>query len=407
MDKKEIELHKGRQRKYSLEMKRFLSLAFFSCLLIFSLFSSVTIVHISDLHYISPSLYDYERLKNLSYKGDGKATHIEDQILDAFIEEMLLLSPDAVMISGDLTYNGETESHKDLRAKLETLKDNGIKVFVIMVNHDAGRTSYALYEDKVVETPAMTAMAGEEHWLEYGYGEAIMQDPYSSSYLTEISDGLYLLALDSNNGSGGTVRQKTVTWMDSALKKAKADGAKVISMTHQNLFVHNPRYTFGYQINNASVVLKKLEAYGVSLNLSGHLHNQHISTDSRMVEIAAESFSDWPLQYGILEINDDFSYSYSTKEIDDESLKSEALRTFDLSTKSKVEGKLEGMEDETKEAMLDTALRLNREYFRGYVEDREDPGLDLWLLRPELSLTSYFSFIASDNGDYRKVEGNL
>ena len=126
-----------------------------------------------------------------------------------------------------------------------------------------------------------------------------------------------------------------------------------------------------------------------------------------MVEIAAESFSDWPLQYGILEINDDFSYSYSTKEIDDERLKSEALLTFDLSTKSKVEGKLEGMEDETKEAMLDTALRLNREYFRGYVEDKEDPGLELWLLRPELSLTSYFSFIASDNSDYRKVEGNL
>ena len=107
-------------------MKRFLSLAFFSCLLIFSLFSSVTIVHISDLHYISPSLYDYERLKNLSYKGDGKATHIEGQILDAFIDEMLLLSPDAVVISGDLTYNGETESHKDLRAKLETLKNNGL-----------------------------------------------------------------------------------------------------------------------------------------------------------------------------------------------------------------------------------------------------------------------------------------
>ena len=126
-------------------MKRFLSFAFFSCLLIFSLFSSVTIVHISDLHYISPSLYDYERLKNLSYKGDGKATHIEDQILDAFIEEMLLLSPEAVMISGDLTYNGETESHKDLRAKLETLRNNGIKVFVIMGNHDTsflrGRTS--------------------------------------------------------------------------------------------------------------------------------------------------------------------------------------------------------------------------------------------------------------------------
>ena len=58
---------------------------------------------------------------------------------------MLELSPNAVVVTGDLKYNGEKKSHEELKEKLSVLEKNGIKVFVLMGNHDTGNTTpYAL-----------------------------------------------------------------------------------------------------------------------------------------------------------------------------------------------------------------------------------------------------------------------
>ena len=141
-------------------MKRLFS--FIAFILIVASIYATTIVQISDIHYLSPSLFDYDRLRNLTLTGDGKATHIMDKVMDEFVSEMLELSPDAVVVTGDLTYNGEKKSHEELKDKLSILEKNGIKVFVLMGNHDTGNaTPYALYKDKVVETEGITAMEAE------------------------------------------------------------------------------------------------------------------------------------------------------------------------------------------------------------------------------------------------------
>ena len=364
----------------------------------------LTIVHISDIHYLAPSLYDYERLRNLSMEGDGKATHITEQAMERFVEEMLLLSPDAVVVTGDLTYNGEVKSHRELKELFSPLEEKGTKVFVLMGNHDTGRKPYALLSDSVIETEGISPMDAEELWMEFGYGEAVSKDNYSNSYLASISDDIWLLALDSNNGSGGSVRKKTLEWMENALKLAEAKGKKVISATHQNIFVHNPRYTFGYLINNSSQVISLYKKYGVSLSLSGHLHIQHIKEEDSIVEIAAEAFSDWPLQYGIIRIDDDYSYTYSTKELDDESLKDEALLTFDSSTENKFSPSLA---DENYERMVETAKTLNREYFRGYVEIIDEEALEMWRKLDDKKVSRYLTEIASDTKDHRTYSGIL
>lgn len=377
----------------------------FSFLVIFLVIVSsyaTTIVHISDIHYLSPTLFDYERLRKLTLEGDGKATHIMDQVLDEFISEMLILSPDAVMVTGDLTYNGEKKSHEELRSKLSILEDNNIKVFVLMGNHDTGKNPYALYKDKVVETDGISPMEAEELWMDYGYGEAISKDPVSNSYMAEVSDGIYIMCLDSNNGSGGSVRSRTLSWMEGALKVAELKGKKVISATHQNLFIHNMRFTFGYQINNSKNVVDILTKWGVKLNLSGHLHNQHITKENGITEIAAESFSDWPLQYGIIEIDDSGSYTYCTKEIGNKTLIEEAQFVFDSSTAYKVVGNLENQE---KERMTRVAQQLNREYFRGKVDEYDSEALMMW--DEGYQKASYLNGIANDTNDYRVTEGSI
>ena len=381
-------------------MKRLFSF-FFLLSVIVSIYAT-TIVHVSDLHYLSSSLFDYDRLRNLSFEGDGKATHIMDKVMDEFISEMLELSPDAVVVTGDLTYNGEKKSHEELKEKFSVLKDNGIKVLVLMGNHDTLSSPYALYSDKVIATEGISPIDAEELWMDYGYGIAISQDPVSNSYMAKITDDIWIMCIDSNNGSSGSVRSKTLTWMENALKMATIKEKKVILATHQNLFVHNPRYTFGYQINNSNKVVDILKKYGVKLNLSGHLHIQHITKESGITEIAAESFSDWPLQYGIIEIDDKGAYTYRTKEIDDEELKNEALLAFDSSTAYKF---TRDIESEDIDEMAFIAQKLNREYFRGKVDDYDNSALSLW--DESLKMTSYLKTIANDTSDYRESEGNI
>ena len=382
-------------------MKRLFS--FIAFILIVASIYATTIVQISDIHYLSPSLFDYDRLRNLTLTGDGKATHIMDKVMDEFVSEMLELSPDAVVVTGDLTYNGEKKSHEELKDKLSILEKNGIKVFVLMGNHDTGNaTPYALYKDGVVETEGITAMEAEELWMDFGYGEAVSKDPVSNSYMAKVSDNLWIMCIDSNNGSGGSVRSKTLTWMENALRVANIKEKKVITATHQNLFVHNPRYTFGYQINNSNKVVDILKKWGVKLNLSGHLHIQHITKESGITEIAQESFSDWPLQYGVIEIDDNGRYSYFTKEIGNKDLVDEAQFVFDSSTQYKFTNNIES---ENKDKMTEVATVLNREYFRGKVDDYNKDALALW--DESYRMTSYLNLIANDTRDYRSVEGSL
>ena len=382
-------------------MKRLFSLIAF-VLIVASIYAT-TIVQISDIHYLSPSLYDYDRLRNLTLIGDGKATHIMDKVMDEFVSEMLELSPGAVVVTGDLTYNGEKKSHEELKDKLSILEKNGIKVFVLMGNHDTGNaTPYALYKDGVVETEGITAMEAEGLWMDFGYGEAVSKDPVSNSYMAEVSDNLWIMCIDSNNGSGGSVRSKTLTWIENALRVANIKEKKVITATHQNLFVHNPRYTFGYQINNSNKVVDILKKWGVKLNLSGHLHIQHITKESGITEIAQESFSDWPLQYGVIEIDDNGRYSYFTKEIGNKDLVDEAQFVFDSSTQYKFTNNIES---ENKDKMTEVATVLNREYFRGKVDDYNKDALALW--DESYRMTSYLNLIANDTRDYRSVEGSL
>ena len=382
-------------------MKRLFS--FIAFILIVASIYATTIVQISDIHYLSPSLFDYDRLRNLTLTGDGKATHIMDKVMDEFVSEMLELSPGAVVVTGDLTYNGEKKSHEELKDKLSILEKNGIKVFVLMGNHDTGNaTPYALYKDGVVETEGITAMEAEELWMDFGYGEAVSKDPVSNSYMAEVSDNLWIMCIDSNNGSGGSVRSKTLTWIENALRVANIKEKKVITATHQNLFVHNPRYTFGYQINNSNKVVDILKKWGVKLNLSGHLHIQHITKESGITEIAQESFSDWPLQYGVIEIDDKGRYSYFTKEIGNKDLVDEAQFVFDSSTQYKFTNNIES---ENKDKMTEVATVLNREYFRGKVDDYNKDALALW--DENYRMTSYLNLIANDTRDYRSVEGSL
>ena len=50
----------------------------------------LTIVHVTDMHYLSPALTDYgEVFMEIIENADGKVTHYTPQLTAVFVEEML------------------------------------------------------------------------------------------------------------------------------------------------------------------------------------------------------------------------------------------------------------------------------------------------------------------------------
>ena len=97
----------------------------------------VTFLFASDIHYLAKSLTDKGKAFNTFMdSGDGKQLNYIEEIVDAFIVDIKKKKPDVLIISGDLTTNGEKASHIELAKKLKEIRNSGTLVYVIPGNHD-------------------------------------------------------------------------------------------------------------------------------------------------------------------------------------------------------------------------------------------------------------------------------
>ncbi len=65
------------------------------------------------------------------------------------VEMILADHPEVVLVTGDLTNDGEKQSAIELAALLQRLEDRGIKVYVINGNHDINSETAVSFESGV------------------------------------------------------------------------------------------------------------------------------------------------------------------------------------------------------------------------------------------------------------------
>ena len=291
------------------------------------------IVLMTDVHYLARSLTDRgSSFQNEIEHGDGKLTHYVWEIVDAAFDEIELLTPDVLIVSGDLTLNGEVKSHEEFAALLDEVERRGISVLVIPGNHDINSRWASSYIGKNRE-PVQTIDAGgfASIYAQFGYNEASERDPYSLSYTYDLSPSMRLLMLDTcqyepKNMVEGQLKVETLQWADEQLKKAKEDGMNVLPIGHHNLLAQSRMYTTQCAMNNNGDVIELFQKYELPLYLSGHLHVQRIrkhkaepgaADDSYgIMEIVTDALSIPPCQYALLEWKRDGSMEYSTKAVD-------------------------------------------------------------------------------------------
>lgn len=293
--------------------------------------SALRLAVATDIHFLPRSVVrEGEAFTKAYAAGDGKMIQYIPELVDVLIRELLDDPPEVVLLTGDLTLNGERVGHMGLAEKLRPLREAGIRVLVIPGNHDIQNAFASGYNrNKTYSVRTVTAEEFAEIYEEYGYGQAISRDAASLSYSCALSEDLWVVMLDTNKyrrdgklsvpENSGEVTGETLRWLEEQLKAAKSQGVEVISATHHSL-LDQSGLTQGYTLDNAEDVLRLYEEYGVRTNFSGHVHIQNIAVDQLggkpFYDIATSSYAVYTNQYGRVEYLPGESLSYHTQEAD-------------------------------------------------------------------------------------------
>ena len=284
--------------------------------------TEVTLFHATDMHYLSQQLTDNsDAFVQMLMEGDGKMTHYSEEICNAFVEDVINQKPDAVLISGDITFNGEKLSHQDFVLKLKKIEEAGIDVLAIPGNHDVEYPFSRGYEgDYSYKTDYTTEADFAEYYKDFGPDIAYTKSPDGLSYIAKLGKNIYVAAIYTPQSflSGAiAAEEETLSWLDTELGKLD-ENAKVVTLTHQNIVNHYPDdgFSMKYTIQNADKLVAVYEKYGVDLNLSGHIHLQHVQQmENGLTDISTASLTIRECQYGVVHITPE-KMDYSVAETD-------------------------------------------------------------------------------------------
>lgn len=392
----------------------------------------LSILVATDIHYLSPELTDYGTgFMRMLENGDGKPTQYTPELVDAFVKTVQESHPAALILSGDLSFNGEKESHVELAKRLEVLEKQGIPVLVIPGNHDIDNPFAARYSgESVTRAERVSADEFREIYGNLAYGRAAARDEDSLSFLYEVSDRLWILLLDGNPAYlSGAVPETTLQWAQNQLERARDEGVSVVTVTHQNVLSQNGLLSKGFVLENHDAVESLLRGGGVALNLSGHVHIQHISEKEGLMDIATGSLSVSPNQYGVLTVKASGAFAYETEPVkvtgwsgrkgggsfEGQEFSEMTRAYFDQCTRKKMEKELAALQlsEDKKAAMTALAVEINGDYFAGRLKKKgeitETEGWRLWETEGSgLFFKRYMDSMLEDDGsDENRAEGLL
>lgn len=274
-----------------------------------------TFMLLTDVHFLAPELHDSGKAFTfIKATAAGKDLDYQTQSLQAFVAEALARKPQGVIITGDLTLNGEKISAEQLAAQLAPLKEHGIGLYCLPGNHDIyDGWARSFHGDKQAKTAQISPEDFKKIFPD-GYQEALATAPDDLSYALSVNPNYRFVLLDSNHypmttssaqpATGGSISDSTMTWLADQLQAAQHANQQTIVFLHHNLLQHNDTVNRGYVLDNAKEVKKLLKDYNVKVVFSGHIHAQDIMAEDSLTEIVTSSYNIIDHGYGLLKLTD-------------------------------------------------------------------------------------------------------
>jgi len=279
----------------------------------------IKIAILSDIHVMDPSLLVKDGPAFQEYLAkDPKLLKFSTEILQVTVNKIIAQRPDLVLISGDLTKDGEKISHETVSRILRQLTLHGIKVLVTVGNHDVNNPEALRYiNNKTIPVPNVQADRIPSIYANLGFNNAISKNPSSLSYVNEPVKGLWIITIDANkyylntttNIVGGIIKPETMIWVKEQLAKAQSKGKTVIGMMHHGLIEHYAGQNMvdpGYVVDNSESSVNELIDAGMKIIFTGHYHATDITKREHngkfIFDVETGSTVNYPCTYRMLTI---------------------------------------------------------------------------------------------------------
>nr|WP_317412785.1 metallophosphoesterase [uncultured Solibaculum sp.] len=269
---------------------------------------SLKIAVLSDTHYLSPAMIkdtqDYTDHLNSDRKMFTESSAILEEMFDTIQKD----KPDVLMISGDLTKDGEKEGHESMAAQLEQLKEEvpGLDVYVVPGNHDVRNSNAMNFNTE--DGAAVPAGRTQPEDFKKIYADAVYNDdsviatytpPQGKeagglSYVAQPKEGFTVIAIDSarysadNTDAGkdehetsGAISADLEQWVLSQIAAAKQRGDTVIGLQHHGVIAHfgmEPDILPMYLVNDYERLSTEFADAGMRYIFTGHMHANDISS---------------------------------------------------------------------------------------------------------------------------------
>ena len=281
----------------------------------------IKIAVVSDIHYMDLSLMPDDPENNMDFRKkmsmDRKLIELSDPIFERVISELIAEKPDILLITGDLSFEGEKLSHETVSVSLQELENEGIKVYVIPGNNDIDNPEAKDYSgDVTTPTDYITPGQFAEIYGAFGYigDEIIARDGNSLSYICQPYKGLWILGIDANEitSSGRhAIKAATMAWILEKMTEARENGIIVLAMMHYGIIEH---YTgqdkLEKLIKNSQGNAIDLMNAGLRVIFTGHYHANDIAeftNDGKtLYDIQTGSLVTPLSPYRIMKLDDNF-----------------------------------------------------------------------------------------------------
>lgn len=320
----------------------------------------IKIAVISDTHLMAPSLLVQDGKAFQTYlAGDRKMLVESEAIMKEVVSQLLAEKPNIVLVTGDLTKDGELESHQLMATYLKKLTDAGIKVVVTPGNHDINNPHAMRFDgDAATKVASISPSEFKNLYNPFGYGNTVAQDNASLSYVTEPVPDFRIIAIDAceyykNDAStcvtAGTIKPETLAWVKAQVGEARAKNKEVIAIMHHGLLPHYASQTTffpEYVVEGWENASGQLAAAGLRAVFTGHYHAQDIALRNGLPEgfifdIETGSTVTYPSPYRVM-VYQNGVLDITTKQVEQISASSLQGKPFPDFAKNFLEKGLEG-----------------------------------------------------------------
>lgn len=289
----------------------------------------IRIAVLSDTHYY-PLNYVSDCEDYRTYVGgDPKMLEESGSILDAALVMVQEDQPDILLVSGDLTKDGEKLGHQQLADRFQQIEDSSdTEVFVINGNHDIYNYQDSCTFENGQKESAETTTPEEfkDIYTNFGYNGDFEAQYFTNpdaasgeqagglSYTVDLGK-FTIVAVDSgmyspDAGTGydtnehvtaGRVDEDLIPWVVDQTKNAEAEGDTVIGLMHHGLVPHftgEENILSEYVVENWRDVATQFADAGMRYIFTGHMHANDMAqftsnAGNTITDLETGSLSSW------------------------------------------------------------------------------------------------------------------